>query len=66
MKYNIEYHRKDGRAFLYLTSATDKPTAERLLKQMRQRYFLPFSNKPKPYPNGEGYYDIINPRIVQV
>lgn len=63
--YNIEYHRSDGRVFHYLGSNTDEATAKVMLKRFKQRYFTVLG-KPRAYPNGQGHYDIINPRIVRV
>lgn len=65
--YNIEYYNSKGQVFHYLgVHVRDEGVARRLLREFKAKYFLPFLDKPKPYPNGEGYYDIINPRVVRV
>lgn len=63
--YNIEYWNSAGERFTYLSHNVTYGEALVLLVKFQQRY-LNRDGSPKVYPNGEGSYDIINPRIVRV
>lgn len=66
MLYNVAYDRLDGSTELYLGShVKTHKEAEVWLKQWKE-YYLDKDGKPKAYPNGKGFYQVKNPRIVVV
>lgn len=58
--YNIAYEKEDGRTFHYLCVPVELEEARKWLKDFKDRYV------DKPYPNGKGFYNVSNPRIVRV
>lgn len=62
--YNVAYEYEDEQR-LYNAQPCDYIQAVMSLANFRRRYF-DASGQPKAYPNGQGFYPIRNPRIVEV
>lgn len=58
--YNVAYDTPEGRR-IYCQQWADHETMERMLALWKQRYG---ENGGKAYPNGKGFYNVSNPRIV--
>lgn len=59
--FNIAYEKEDGRTFHYLCEPVrTEQEAIKWLNKFREKYV------GKPFPNGNGFYKVFNPRIVKV
>lgn len=62
MKYNVLYDTPEGEV-LYCLSWTDLQEAERQLTRFKEIY-IDENGRGKKFPNGWGFYQVSNPRIV--
>ena len=62
--FNIAYE-KGGRTFHYLDQNVGIALAFKYLEAFKERY-LNEDGTGKQFPNGKGFYDFANPRIVSV
>lgn len=63
LRYNITYETSEGRKF-YCLYDMDFGEVKKQLKAFKSRY-LNSNGTAKQYPNGKGFYDVKNPRIVE-
>jgi hypothetical protein len=62
--YAVIYDRPEELGHEYCLEAMDYATAERMLALFKARY-LDADGRGKAYPNGKGFYEVSNPRIVE-
>lgn len=58
--YNVAYDDSHGNTKHYCVDAMSYPIAEKYRDLFIDRY------QNKPYPNGKGYYDVHNVRIISI
>lgn len=58
--WNVAYDNSKGETFLYLAMPCSYQMAEKAMEYFKERY------EDKPYPNGKGYYDCRNIRIIEL
>ena len=57
-KYNVAYDDSKGNTYIYCQSPMPLAIAEKYKDKFINRYVN------KPYPNGKGYYDYHNVRVI--
>lgn len=59
--YNVQYEDRDGEKYQYLSlDVEDRVVARKFARLCRKLYVN------KPYPNGRGFYDVHNVRVIRV